>query len=724
MVDPDTPGSETGDLPVQALDKDTAPVEHDRLEAIILEADKAYHGADKPIMEDRDYDALRRRLEAIEKRFPGLAATGKARARVGTRPAAGFQKVRHGLAMLSLDNAFSQEDVEEFVDRIVRFLGLDKLGETPAFTAEPKIDGLSISLLYEHGRLVRAATRGDGQTGENVTANAAHVAEIPKTLSGRGWPERFELRGEIYMSHADFAAINAREEAAGRKSFANPRNAAAGSLRQLDPSVTANRPLHFFGYGWGETSAPFADTQSDSMERFAEWGVPVNPRLTLCHSVEEMIAVYRGIETDRSGLGYDIDGVVYKLDRIDWQERLGFASRFPRWAIAHKFAAEKAVTRLTSIDIQVGRTGSLTPVARLEPVNVGGVVVSNATLHNEDEIARKDIRIGDRVTVQRAGDVIPQILGVIDPDREGRAPPWRMPETCPECGSAAVRESDAASGESDARRRCTGGLICPAQRTERLKHFVSRKALDIDGLGARQIELFQSKGVVKTPTDLFRLEARIAAEGLPPLADWDGFGETSAARLKAAIEARRTVAFARFLNALGIRHVGETTSGIFARQFGRWADFWAQVRQAAGEGEAADAARAELMSIDGVGTAAVSALTDFEGEIHNRELLASLLSEIEVLPAETVKGDSPVAGKTVVFTGTLERMTRDEAKARAQALGAKVSGSVSAKTDYLVAGEKAGSKRRKAEELGVRVLSETEWLAFIEEGGDDDTGEG
>jgi len=724
MVDPDTSDSKTKDLPVQALDADTARSEHDRLEAIILTADEAYHGADAPVMEDREYDALRRRLEAIEQRFPGLASDSGARARVGAQPAAGFQKIRHGVSMLSLANAFSEEDVEEFVDRIVRFLGLDKVGMTPAFTAEPKIDGLSISLLYEHGRLVRAATRGDGQTGENVTANAAHVAEIPKTLSGSGWPLRFELRGEIYMTHADFSALNAREEAAGRKVFANPRNAAAGSLRQLDASVTASRPLHFFGYGWGETSAPLAETQSEAMKRLVEWGVPVNPRLTLCHTIDEMIAVYRGIETDRGGLGYDIDGVVYKLDRIDWQERLGFASRFPRWAIAHKFAAEKAITRLIGIDIQVGRTGSLTPVARLEPVNVGGVIVSNATLHNEDEIARKDIRIGDRVTVQRAGDVIPQILSVVDPDRGDRARPWRMPETCPECGSAAVREADAASGEADARRRCTGGLICPAQRTERLKHFVSRKALDIDGLGARQIELFQSKGVLRTPADLFRLDARIAAEGLPPLAEWDGFGETSAAKLRAAIEARRAVPFARFLNALGIRHVGETTSGVFARQFGRWEDFWALVRQAAGNGETADAARAELMSIDGVGAAAVSALTDFEGEIHNRELLESLLSEIEVLPAEAVRVDSPVAGRTVVFTGTLEQMTRDEAKARAQALGAKVSGSVSAKTDYLVAGEKAGSKRRKAEELGVRVLSEADWLALLDGRGDVDTGGG
>jgi DNA ligase (NAD+) len=713
MADPENPGKRTEDLPVQALDHECARIEHDWLEAVLLEADKAYYGDDRPVMEDRDYDALRQRLDAIEARFPDLTPGGGASQRIGTIPAAGFEKVRHGEPMLSLDNAFTEEDVAEFVARIVRFLGLEAGDTELAFTAEPKIDGLSISLLYERGVLMRAATRGDGQTGENVTLNAARVDDIPERLSGTGWPERFELRGEIYMSHADFADLNTREAAAGRKTFANPRNAAAGSLRQLDAAITARRPLHFFAYGWGETSTTIAATQSETMARFKSWGVPVNPRLEVCRSVAEMIAAYRAIEADRSTLGYDIDGVVYKLDRIDWQERLGFASRFPRWAMAHKFPAEKATTRLTAIDIQVGRTGTLTPVARLEPVNVGGVLVSNATLHNEDEIARKDIRIGDRVEIQRAGDVIPQVLGVIDADRKERAPPWQMPETCPECGSAAVRENDDEGGEADARRRCTGGLICPAQRTERLKHFVSRKALDIDGLGARLVELFQSRGVVRHPADIFRLEQRIERAGLPPLEEWEGFGETSARKLFAAINARRKVPFARFLNGLGIRHVGETLSGLFARQFGDWQAFWQRVEAATADNDAAEGARAELMSIDGVGDAAVSALVAFVAEPHNREMLTELLQEVEVLPAEAARSDSPVAGKTVVFTGTLDQMTRDEAKAKAQALGAKVSGSVSARTDYLVAGEKAGSKRRKAEELGVTVLSEEEWLELV-----------
>jgi len=713
MADPQQPETRTEDLPVPALDNHLARIEHERLEAVLLEADQAYYGEDRPVMEDRDYDVLRQRLEAIEARFPELAEAGEAGRRVGAAPVAGFQKVRHGVPMLSLDNAFSDADVEEFVDRIVRFLGLKSDKSELAFTAEPKIDGLSISLLYENGALVRAATRGDGQIGENVITNAAHVSEVPQHLSGTGWPERFELRGEVYMSHDDFADLNTREAAAGRKTFANPRNAAAGSLRQLDASITATRPLHFFAYGWGETSAPIAATQSETMACFESWGVPVNPRLEVCRSVAEMIAAYRAIEADRSSLGYDIDGVVYKLDRIDWQERLGFASRFPRWALAHKFPAETAVTRLTAIDIQVGRTGTLTPVARLEPVNVGGVVVSNATLHNEDEIVRKDIRIGDRVEIQRAGDVIPQVIGVLDSDRKDRAPPWQMPENCPECGSAAVRETDGHGGEADARRRCTGGLICPAQRTERLKHFVSRKALDIDGLGARQVELFQSRGVLRNPADIFRLEKRIEMAGLPPLEEWDGFGETSARKLFAAIDARRRVPFARFLNGLGIRHVGETLSGLFARQFGNFQAFWQRVEDATADNGTGEAARAELMSIDGVGNAAVSALVAFDSEPHNRKMLTDLLQEVEVLPEEAAHSDSPVAGKTVVFTGTLSRMTRDEAKARAQSLGAKVSGSVSAKTDYLVAGEKAGSKRKKADELGVTVLSEEEWLELV-----------
>ena len=702
---------ELGGTPVEALDEAGARRELARLAGEIRAADSAYYQNDAPLISDADYDSLRQRNEAIEKRFPRLKRPDSPSDEVGAPAADGFDKAAHGEPMLSLANAFSDEDVSEFAARIRRFLGLDA-GEPLAITAEPKIDGLSLSLLYRSGKLIRAATRGDGRIGEEVTANARTIGDIRENLLGSGWPDEIEIRGEVYMSHDDFAALNEREGAAGRKTFANPRNAAAGSLRQLDASITASRPLRFFAYAWAAASEPFADTQSAAIKAFAAWGLQTNPRFGVHASLEGLLAAYREIEQARAGLGYDIDGVVYKVDRLDWQSRLGTVSRAPRWAIAHKFAAEKATTRLEAIDIQVGRTGTLTPVARLAPVTVGGVVVSNATLHNEDEIARKDIRAGDMVTVQRAGDVIPQILGVVDPDRSGRSQPWQMPDACPECGSAAVRDIDEA-GNEDVRRRCTGGLTCPAQAVERLKHFVSRKALDIDGLGAKQVALFHEKGVLAGPQDIFRLAARIRAAGLPPLAEWDGFGETSAEKLFAAIEARRKVPFARFLNGLGIRHVGETTSGLFARHFGAWENFWGLVRSAAGEGEGAGQARLDLLAVDGIGEAAVSALAAFAREPHNQDMLAALLDEVEVLPAEQAASDSPVAGLTVVFTGTLERMTRDEAKARATALGAKVSGSVSAKTDILVAGPGAGSKLGKAGELGVRTLTEEEWLALI-----------
>lgn len=702
-----------GDKPVDALSETEARDELARLAASIKAADAAYYQDDAPHMSDAHYDALRQRNAAIESRFPHLKRADSPSDSVGAPASEGFAKAAHGEPMLSLGNAFSDEDVADFIARIRRFLGLGE-AETLAITAEPKIDGLSLSLLYRFGKLVRAATRGDGRVGEDVTANARTIKDIPESLSGSDWPAEIEIRGEAYMSHADFAALNERESEAGRKTFANPRNAAAGSLRQLDASITASRPLRFFAYAWAAASEPFADTQSAAIKAFATWGLQTNPRFGVHASLDGLIAAYRDIERARAGLGHDIDGVVYKVDRLDWQSRLGTVSRAPRWAIAHKFPAEKATTRLEAIDIQVGRTGTLTPVARLAPVTVGGVVVSNATLHNEDEIARKDIRIGDMVTVQRAGDVIPQILGVVDPDRSGRSQPWQMPAACPECGSAAVRDVDEA-GIEDVRRRCTGGLTCPAQAVERLKHFVSRKALDIDGLGAKQVAFFHEKGVLAGPQDIFRLAERIEAAGLPPLAEWEGFGETSAGKLFAAIEARRKVPFARFLNGLGIRHVGETTSGLFARHFGAWESFWDLVRSAAGTGDIADLARLDLLSVDGIGDAAVSALAAFAGEPHNQDMLAALLAEIEILPAEQAASDSPVAGLTIVFTGTLERMTRDEAKARATALGAKVSGSVSAKTDILVAGPGAGSKLKKAEELGLRTLTEEDWLQLIGE---------
>ena len=692
--------------PVEALSEADARRELARLATEIRLADAAYYKEDDPHLSDADYDALRQRNSAIEARFPHLKRKDSPSDRVGHEVSEAFSKVTHGVPMLSLDNAFSDEDVAEFAARIRRFLGLDE-GESLVITSEPKIDGLSLNLTYEAGMLVRAATRGNGQVGEDVTANARTIEDIPERLAGKGWPDRVEIRGEVYMTGEAFKALNASQEDAGKKIFANPRNAAAGSLRQLDVAITRSRPLRFFAYAWGETSAPIGATQTEAVAAIGNWGFVTNDLFKPHETIEGLLAAYRDMAERRAMLGYDIDGVVYKVDRLDWQERLGFVSRFPRWAIAHKFPAERAVTRLEAIEIQVGRTGTLTPVARLKPVTVGGVVVSNATLHNEDEIARLDVRPGDMVEIQRAGDVIPQVLGVVDPE-EDRPPPYRMPEDCPECGSAAVRELDD-KGEADVRRRCTGGLTCPAQAVERLKHFVSRKALDIDGLGAKQVELFHGHGILKGPQDIFRLADRIDAAGQPPLAEWEGFGETSASNLFAAIDARRKPPFQRFLNGLGIRHVGETTSGLFARSFLEWGAFWETVKKAASGDEAAEA---DLLSIDGVGQTAVKSLKDFAAEPHNQAMLGALLAEVDVQPAEAAASDSPVAGKTIVFTGTLERMTRDEAKSRATALGAKVSGSVSKKTDILVAGPGAGSKLKKAEELGIQVMSEDDWLAL------------
>ena len=693
--------------PVEDLTPDEAAAELARLAALIAEADAAYYQEDAPVLTDAEYDAARQRNLAIEARFPELKREDSPSDRVGAVAQDGFAKATHAAPMLSLDNAFSDEDVTEFAGRIRRFLGLDE-SEPLELTAEPKIDGLSLSLTYEKGKLKRAATRGNGLVGEDVTANALTLDDIPTKLAGKTWPDFIEIRGEVYMSHADFAALNAREGEAGRKIFANPRNAAAGSLRQLDTEITKSRPLNFFAYAWAAESAPFADTQMEAVAAFAKWGFQTNPLMAKAATVDDLIETYRNIEQQRATLGYDIDGVVYKVNRLDWQQRLGFVSRAPRWAIAHKFPAEKATTTLEEIDIQVGRTGSLTPVARLTPVTVGGVVVSNATLHNEDEIERLGVKPGDTVEIQRAGDVIPQVLRVV---QDGGGTVWHMPDTCPVCGSAAVREIDD-KGEADVRRRCTGGLVCPAQAVERLKHFVSRKALDIDGIGAKQVQLFQEKGVVKAPQDIFRLAARIEAEGLPPLEDWEGFGKASAKKLFDAIDARRTVPFARFLNGLGIRHVGQTTSQLYARHFLKWEPFWETVVRAAEGGQDSEAF-AELTGIDGVGKAAAGALVDFEAEPHNREMLSALLEEITVEAEKAAASDSPVAGKTIVFTGTLERMTRDEAKARANSLGAKVSGSVSAKTDILVAGPGAGSKLKKAESLGVQTLTEDEWFDLI-----------
>jgi DNA ligase (NAD+) len=694
-------------MPVAELTLEAAADEHRRVSTLIDVADRQYYQADAPERSDADYDALRARLLALEAGFPELVSPDSPSQRVGVAPADGFGKVRHTVPMLSLDNVFSAQEVREFLERIRRFLKLSP-DEPLEVVAEPKIDGLSISLLYEDGRLIHAATRGDGQVGENVTANAAHVPDIPQLLRGEGWPKRIEVRAEVFMFHAAFAALNAREAAGEGRQFANPRNAAAGALRQLDASVTATRPLSLFAYGWGEASSPFATRQSEAIAQLAAWGCPVNPHLRRCTNEDELLAHYEALARQRADLGYDIDGVVYKVDRVDWQARLGFVSRFPRWAVAHKFPAEQAETTLLDIDIQVGRTGSLTPVARLKPVTVGGVVVSNATLHNEDEITRKDVRPGDRVVVQRAGDVIPQIVRVIDPEREGRGPQWTMPEVCPVCGSPAVRESD-----GEVRRRCTGGLSCPAQQVERLRHFVSRKGLDIAGLGERQIALFHARGVLRDLSDVLRLEARLAELGLPPLAQWDGYGEQSARNLFAAIAARREVPFARFLCALGIRHVGETNALAFARHLEHWDAFDTLLRQAvsADEGVAARAS-AELLAIDGIGEAAVGALCAFWADPVSLGIVEKLLQTLAVLPHKRADGAQVLAGKTVVFTGTLESVTRDEAKARALALGAKVAGSVSARTDYLVAGSDAGSKLKQAEALGVRVLSEADWIAM------------
>uniref|UniRef100_UPI00386EC3D9 NAD-dependent DNA ligase LigA n=1 Tax=Salibaculum sp. TaxID=2855480 RepID=UPI00386EC3D9 len=742
-----------------ALTEAQAAAELARLADLLGRADAAYHGADAPRMSDADYDALKRRNAAIEARFPGLKRADSPSEQVGAAPAEAFGKITHAVRMLSLANAFDDAEVADFDQSIRSYLNLGPQAPL-TYTAEPKIDGLSLSLRYEDGVLIHAATRGDGETGENVTQNARTIDEIPTRLEQA--PAVLEVRGEVYMSHADFEAMNARQADRGGKTFANPRNAAAGSLRQLDASITRARPLRFFAYAWGELSAPLADTQKGALDRLASFGFVTNPLTRVCETVADMLSHYRSIEDQRASLGYDIDGVVYKVNDLSLQQRLGFRSTTPRWAIAHKFPAELAWTGLEGIDIQVGRTGALSPVARLQPVTVGGVVVSNATLHNEDYIAGrgasgedirggKDIRPGDRVQVYRAGDVIPKVADVDLSKRPQQAKPYQFPDNCPECGSPAIRE------EGDAVRRCTGGLICPAQAVEKLKHFISRGAMDIEGLGAKQVEAFyhDDQLPVREPADIFTLQCRDAAT-LSKLANRDGWGETSAKNLFQAIEEKREISMERLLFGLGIRHVGEVAAQDLARHYGGWqamvaaldrarpvalahraADEAAEAERlrAAEEGRRArvsaarDAARTaravppdaqaawdDLTAADGIGPVLALSLSDAFANDHERAAIDRLVAELtEIRPPKARAADSPVAGKTVVFTGSLEKMTRAEAKARAEALGAKVSGSVSAKTDLLVAGPGAGSKASKAAELGIETLDEDGWLSLIGE---------
>ncbi|WMT89892.1 NAD-dependent DNA ligase LigA [Pelagibacterium sp. H642] len=733
------------DVPVNELSLEDAKAELDRLHALIEKADKAYYQEDAPEITDAQYDAARRRYAEIEAGFPELRRTDSVSDRVGAAPVEGFAKVRHAVPMLSLGNAFDDEDVADFVRRGRKFFERDKDIEL-AFTAEPKIDGLSASLRYEDGTFVRGATRGDGTEGEDITENLRTIAQVPKQLSGNGWPRVLEVRGEVYMTHADFAALKERSAAEGGQDYVNPRNTAAGSLRQKDPSVTAKRNLKFFAYGWGEVSEPIADTQYEAVQKLGEWGFTINPLMIRTTSVEEMIGHYRAIEAQRATLGYDIDGVVYKLDRLDLQQRWGFVARAPRWAIAHKFPAEQATTILHKIDIQVGRTGTLTPVARLQPVTVGGVVVENATLHNEDYIAGRDstgapirdgydIREGDTVIVQRAGDVIPQIVAIVPEKRPADAQPYVFPERCPICDSEAVRETNPKTGKLDARRRCTGELICPAQQVENLRHFVARDAMDIDGFGAENVDLFYSEELIRTPADIFTLhQKRDAVQAALFKRREQHAAERERAtgkvrknvraaeqrnyagldKLLAAIDARREPELDRFIFALGIRHVGETTAALFAKAFGNFQTF-REAAYRAGNGD--EDARGSLIGIDGIGDTVVQSVCAFFANERNESAIDALLNEVR--PKDyvvTISADSVVAGKTVVFTGSLERMSRTEAKAMAERLGAKVSGSVSAKTDLVVAGPGAGSKLKQAESLGVEVISEDEWFTRTGQG--------
>ncbi|MGR9421806.1 NAD-dependent DNA ligase LigA [Rhizobium leguminosarum] len=709
---------------VDTLTIEEAAAELERLAKEIAHHDALYHGKDRPEISDADYDALKRRNDALEARFPELIREDSPSRHVGAAPSVTFSPVIHARPMLSLDNTFSQEDVQDFVAGVYRFLGRLP-DQSIAFTAEPKIDGLSMSIRYENGRLVTAATRGDGTTGENVTANIRTIAEIPNELP-KGVPAVVEIRGEVYMAKSDFLALNRQMEAERKQTYVNPRNTAAGSLRQLDAKVTASRKLKFFAYAWGEMSEMPADTQFGMVRTFKDWGFPVNPLMKRLNSVADILAHYDEIGLERPDLDYDIDGVVYKVDSLELQARLGFRSRSPRWATAHKFPAEQAFTEVEKVEIQVGRTGALTPVARLKPITVGGVVVTNATLHNEDYIKgignsgerirpeEHDIREGDTVIVQRAGDVIPQILDVVMEKRAADARPYEFPKTCPVCGSHAVREVNEKTGKMDSVRRCTGGFICRAQATEHLKHFVSRNAFDIEGLGSKQIDFFfeneDASLQIRTAPDIFTLEKR-QQQSLTKLENIDGFGKVSVGKLYAAINERRSIALHRFIYALGIRHVGETTAKLLARSYGTYAAFETAMREA--ETLAGDAWN-DLNAIEGIGEVVARAIVEFYKEPRNVEVITRLIEEVTPEEAEQpVTAGSPVAGKTVVFTGSLEKFTRDEAKARAESLGAKVAGSVSKKTDIVVAGPGAGSKLDKARELGVQTMDEDEWLALI-----------
>jgi DNA ligase (NAD+) len=680
--------------------------ELERLADEIARHDLAYYQDDAPAISDAEYDALKRRNAELEEAFPHLVRDNSPSLRVGAPRAEKFSPVEHGVPMLSLDNAFSDDEAIEFDAKVRRFL---KLGdETVAYTAEPKIDGLSASLRYEDGVLVQGATRGDGRVGEDVTENLRTLSEIPRRLKGTGWPSVIEIRGEVYMGHDDFAALNASAEAAGARTYANPRNAAAGSLRQIDATITASRSLRFFAYAWGLTSEPFATTQAEALGKLADWAFQVTPEARRVEGVEGLLDAYRAMEAARPHLRYDIDGVVYKVDRLDWQGRLGFVTRQPRWAIARKFPAQRARTVLKAIDLQVGRTGAITPVARLAPVTVGGVSVENATLHNFDEIARKDLHIGDTVILQRAGDVIPQIVEVVLDDRPADAEPFEPPHLCPCPLKTPLARETTASGAETVVRRCTGEFACPFQRVEHLRHFVSRRAYDIEGLGEKQLVAFHAEGLIGEPADIFRLARNEAA--LEALRTRDGYGETSVRNLVAGIEARRTIPLDRFIFGLGIRHVGETTALTMARGYGSLAAFLAAMDKVA---DRDPEAITELDDLDQIGTAVIEAAASYFAEDHNRRVVENLVEQLTVLDAEKPKADTAVAGKTIVFTGTLEKMTRDEAKAQAQMLGAKVSGSVSKKTDIVVAGPGAGSKLKAAAELGIEVLTEDEWLALV-----------
>jgi DNA ligase (NAD+) len=691
--------------PVADLTESEALEELTRLADDLAAHDLRYRD-EVPTISDADYDALKRRNSEIEARFPQLIRENSPSLKVGAARAESFSPVTHGVPMLSLDNAFSNEEAVEFDARVRRFLRLGD--EVVGYTAEPKIDGLSASLRYENGVLVQGATRGDGRVGEDVTANLRTVKEIPRRLRGEGWPDVIEVRGEVYLGHADFAALNAAAIEAGSRTYANPRNAASGSLRQIDPGITAQRPLRFFAYAWGQLSGPFAQTQWEALAKLRQWGFEVTPQARRVETAEGLIAAYADMEVLRPNLDFDIDGVVYKVDRLDWQSRLGFVSRSPRWAVARKFPAQQARTLLEAIDIQVGRTGAVTPVARLKPITVGGVVVENATLHNADEIARKDIRIGDTVIIQRAGDVIPQVVEVVLDQRPEGSRPYVFPTHCPCALHTPLARETTAGGAETVVRRCTGEFACPFQRIEHLKHFVSRRAYDIEGLGEKQLQAFFDEGLIKAPADIFRLARN--REALAALREREGYGETSINNLERSITARRRISLDRFIYGLGIRHIGETTALVLARGYQSATAFLAAMDRVA---ERDPDAIAELDALDQVGEAVIEAAAAYFAEDHNRRIVQDLVAELEIQDAEAPKTDTAVAGKTVVFTGALERMTRDEAKARAEQLGAKVSSSVSKKTDIVVAGPGAGSKLKTAADLGLRVLTEDEWLALI-----------